>query len=339
MLPLMRQHRIRYVQLARAGQSDDVGYDVLDDSRNPQRMYMAGRWRLSDELRAAGTVPTFVTGKRWCTWRAKGQQLDRWRKDHIPGARYRHVLGFSAEETWRMARDASYEDTSQTGSVREPWYPLADWAWTREVSAGYLHEIYDEPWQRSCCVYCPFQNSKGGRAEMVARWRAEPQAAARALLLEHQALALNPNMTLFSVGAAVDVAAAHGLDAVLAAFGDLQQEVNWALYDVRRIHHARRGDPTRRGAVWRSVTTLATGTRAQMNAELSRLASASRTEVAVDRFDITRATVIEPTGARYPEPEQRFVVAPDTVVDKQRPKFSERWHQLTGQNPVRGAAA
>ncbi|MBC3842076.1 hypothetical protein GXW82_23405 [Streptacidiphilus sp. 4-A2] len=41
LLPLMREHRVRYVQLARASQAG--GYVVLDDSRSPKRMIMRGR--------------------------------------------------------------------------------------------------------------------------------------------------------------------------------------------------------------------------------------------------------------------------------------------------------
>lgn len=327
-LPLMRENGIRYVQLARAGQADEDGYDILDDSRSPERMYMVGRWRLSDEMRSAGTVPTFAGGKRWCSWRAKGSVLDRWRADHLPGVRYRHVIGFSAEETWRMERDSSYEDTLQTGSVREPWYPLAEWSWTREVTAGYLHEIFGEPWSRSCCVYCPFQANKAGIKEMVARWRAEPLAAAQALLLEHRALALNPNMTLFKASAAVDVAESYGLEHVLAGFRDLQQNTGWALHDVRRIHHARRDDPTRRGPVWRSVTTVATGTRRKMRTELDRLAAATGAQATLDRYGIARATLIEPATDRYPAPERRLVLAPRGATEKSRPSFANAWNKL-----------
>ncbi|WUI03954.1 hypothetical protein OHR68_19865 [Spirillospora sp. NBC_00431] len=143
--------------------------------------------------------------------------------------------------------------------------------------------MFGEPWSRSCCVYCPFQASKAGIKEMVARWRAEPLAAAQALLLEHRALALNPNMTLFKASAAVDVAETYGLVRVLAGFRELLENAGWALHDVRRIHHARRHDPTRRGPVWRSVATVATGTQRRMRTELDRLAAAAGAHTSIDR--------------------------------------------------------
>ncbi|MFC4048278.1 hypothetical protein ACFOY4_01170 [Actinomadura syzygii] len=102
---------------------------------------------------------------------------------------------------------------------------------------------------------------------------------------------------------------------------------------MRRIHHPRRDDPTRRDMVWRSVTCLATGTRAQMLGKLGRLASGHGAELGNDRFDIARAALLEPAGDRYQLPERRLVVAPDGVVDKQRPAFTERWHRLVGHDP------
>lgn len=329
-LPLMREHNIRYVQLARAGQADEDGYHVLDDSRSPQRMHMAGRWRLSDELRAGGTVPTFASKyKRLCTWRAKGSVLDRWRADHLRGRRFRVVIGYSAEETWRMARDSSH------GDLRNAWFPLADWAATREVNDGYLHEVFGEPFARSCCVYCPYQKNRAGLPGLVARWRAEPVAAAQALMIEHRALALNPNMTLFSRKAAVDLAAEYDMQEVLALYRELHAGTPWTLHEVRRIHHAVKNDPARRGTVWRSVTALATGTRRQMVAELHRRAAAEHAQVSVDPYDIARALVLDPARTHgkqaFPAIERMFAIAPYGADDKERPQFAAAWERLSTQ--------
>ncbi|MCX5078746.1 hypothetical protein OHA84_38040 (plasmid) [Streptomyces sp. NBC_00513] len=66
-LPLLRAWRIRLVQVCRGGPRDADGVLVLDDSRAPRRIHAAGPWRLSDELRTAGTVPMLASGHRlWC---------------------------------------------------------------------------------------------------------------------------------------------------------------------------------------------------------------------------------------------------------------------------------
>ena len=43
-LPLMRRHRIRYVQVARSGPFESDGITVLDDSRQPQRVFLQGAY-------------------------------------------------------------------------------------------------------------------------------------------------------------------------------------------------------------------------------------------------------------------------------------------------------
>lgn len=65
-LPRLTAFGVRWVQVARAGASQSDGISVLDDSRAPVRVHLAGAWKLSDELRAAGTVPQ-VAGSRRCS--------------------------------------------------------------------------------------------------------------------------------------------------------------------------------------------------------------------------------------------------------------------------------
>ena len=65
-LPRMRAHRIRYVQVARAGHLEVDGIVVLDDTREPRKVHLDGAYKLSQELRAAGTVPQFA-GEHRCS--------------------------------------------------------------------------------------------------------------------------------------------------------------------------------------------------------------------------------------------------------------------------------
>lgn len=46
-LPLLREHRVRLVQVARAGRSLEIA--VMDDSRQPERIVERGPWALWDE--------------------------------------------------------------------------------------------------------------------------------------------------------------------------------------------------------------------------------------------------------------------------------------------------
>jgi len=53
-LPLMRQHGIRYVQVARHGPKEADGITILSDTRLPDFLYIKGDFKLSDELSASG---------------------------------------------------------------------------------------------------------------------------------------------------------------------------------------------------------------------------------------------------------------------------------------------
>lgn len=68
-LPLLREHRVRLVQVARASRSLETA--VMDDSRQPQRIIERGPWALWDEYETGGTVPQ-QGGIRLCSLHAKG---------------------------------------------------------------------------------------------------------------------------------------------------------------------------------------------------------------------------------------------------------------------------
>ncbi|MFL6119667.1 hypothetical protein [Actinophytocola sp.] len=101
MLPMLREHGIRYLQVARGGQAAEHGYDVLADSLAPTEVVRRGAWHLGQEMDEALTVPRIVTGRRECSARAKGEVLDAAIADEIaagniaPG--FRHVIAYAAE--------------------------------------------------------------------------------------------------------------------------------------------------------------------------------------------------------------------------------------------------
>lgn len=134
-LPLLREHSIRYAQVARAGASQADGVAVLDDSRRPERVHLAGAYRLADEMRVAGTVPQ-TGGARLCSVKAKGWPLDRFIAAATGGEPYVQVIGFEAGEGRRAARDAACGT-----SARRPVYALIEGAGTGGLRA--LHHRAD----------------------------------------------------------------------------------------------------------------------------------------------------------------------------------------------------
>ncbi|WP_409490697.1 hypothetical protein [Amycolatopsis sp. cmx-11-12] len=57
MLPLLRKHNVRLVEVARNGPTKKDGITVLQDTRQPRRLHLDGVFKLSDENRATGTMP------------------------------------------------------------------------------------------------------------------------------------------------------------------------------------------------------------------------------------------------------------------------------------------
>ncbi|MFI7405945.1 hypothetical protein ACIBW9_36685 [Streptomyces sp. NPDC049541] len=77
MLPLLRSHGVRFVQLARAGHLKADGITVLDDSRHPEQLFARGLWTLWDELESVGTVPQQAGVRKCSLLCTKSRQANR----------------------------------------------------------------------------------------------------------------------------------------------------------------------------------------------------------------------------------------------------------------------
>ncbi len=321
LLPLMRKAGMRYVQIARGGQSQEDGVDILDDSRSTQRMFMRGAWALEDELVGAGTVPQTAAASRRCSARAKGWPLDVWAEWEYADTERIHVIGFAAEEDKRVAKDQSY-----SAVTRRSVYPLRQWGWDRAYCLDYLWERFGIEWPRSCCTYCPFAGgSQVKNARIARRWFREPDGGALALWLETMALALNPRMALFKTTTARAIAEQHGLTEVLARAEARLDGAEWAIYDIRRVHRPHgakkdvEGDPARKGKSWRSVRAVRRGSRGAMTAALAGV------KAGVYEHGITPRLHLVAAQDRYPTCERFLVAAPVGVDDKEQDGFAALW--------------
>lgn len=350
-LPLYRQHGIRYVQLARGGPSVEDGIIVLEDSRNPSRLHIEGVHKLSQELLSAGTVPQVASGKRLCSVKFKGWPLDTWLERefgarelvalpsppmlepgtviyprtkrersrleagaHVPAQHFRHVMGFNSAEEFRIARDRSYSTED-----RHSEYPLMTWGWDRATCERYIFEKLGVHWPKSCCKWCPFTQGKDGALD---RMLAEGNAL-EALLLEHVSLALNPRMTLYSSSSLRSKLEAKAPQ-VVGDFEEALHAMPWAVYRVRRVLYAvGRGD--------REVVTVATGRRAAMLRELVRLAPDAKSSA-----NSLRGWIRTRVPATFPTIEEMLVAAPHVPQDKARESFSTSWERVLA-NPGKPA--
>lgn len=318
-LPRLAEHSVRFVQTARTQRlttASGEGVTILDDSTSPQRLFFRSGYRLSDEMLSQGTIPQ-RGGYRSCSIHAKGNCLDPVIAQLTQGRPYRHAIGFEANERGRALKDSLHNTGLRTG-----WYPLQDWGFTRQDCQDYVTALVGEPWQKSCCGYCPFSMTNiAGRQSVIERYRHEPEIGAQALLMESVATALNPRQTLIDGSSVNEMVRSAQLDGVVAAFGQMLSTMTFAVYEVRRV--TTRPRPGRKGMTARSVRTLSVGTRIEMDAELR-----SRPGQRICGADGIVRHVLA-AGERC---EHLLVVAPAVVQDKQRPQFESMWQEANAES-------
>lgn len=336
-LPLMRDHGIRYVQVARHGHLESDGITVLDDSREPQAVFLKGDYKLSDELRKNGTVPQFG-GVHRCALKFKAWVIEQWLERYLRGPA-RHAFGYNAEEGNRIAR--SEEATSEriafgfnadeteriersreyNTASRQAFYPLMDWGWNRLACTEFLASVFGIIWKRSACVYCPF-NALG--PEGLERHRLHPMQVGDAMALEHVSLALNPRGMLYKKHSLIEIACAEGNEAAITQYHHRIHSGPWALYRVRRIYSAR-------GRADRAVEKIgAFADRKSAEQELHALAQEFC-------FTVERLRGIHyvwrerRSETMFPTREDFMTVAPAAVDDKARyglAWFERKWTSL-----------
>lgn len=333
-LPLMQRHRIRYVQVARSGHLESDGITILDDSRQPQTVFLRGAYKLSDELRRNGTVPQFGGAHR-CALKFKAWVIEQWLEDHLR-APARHAFGYNADESGRIAKSefATSEriafgfnaDESEriersreyNTATRQAFYPLRDWGWNRQACTDFLFSVFGIVWKRSACVYCPF-NVLG--PEGLQRHRLHPEQVGDAMAMEHVSLALNPRGTLYKKNSLIEIATATGNEEAFTRYHHRIDSGRWAIYRVRRIYSAK-------GRADRAVENFASFAH-QESAEQSLQILAAELGLPVERLrgipyvwrERRRETV-------FPTREDFLTVAPAAVDDKARyglPWFEQKW--------------
>jgi hypothetical protein len=337
LLPLLRRHGVRYVQVARAQRHVTKAGDgivVLSDTTHPTRVYLDGVYKLSDEMLEAGTLAQRA-GSRLCSVHAKGDVLDPVIARLTEGRPYRQIIGYGANEPKRAANDRDHNTQLRIGV-----YPLLDWGWTRAMCIEFIASVTGGViWEKSACAACPFAlSNKAGLARVLARYASEPAAGIATLFQEHVALSLNPAQTLLPGRSARAVVTDEGLSHVLAGLDAKLASTEHAIYEVRRILRPRRHDRTKMANAARSVAAIATGTREQLRAQLAELAEQLGRDLATDEHGIDRV-YLRTRASLFPTVEHFYVVCPAVVKDKHAPRFDEHWDALVPDDATPLAAA
>jgi hypothetical protein len=437
--PLLRQHRIRFVEVARAGEHESDGIIVFQDSTEPRIFHRAGAYKLSDHLKLAGTVPQYG-GEHRCAMHYKSFVIEHWLKYYFGRNDVCHVFGYNRDETQRAARSATgiaarneqvlvafgynkdegaradrnqaaYQATNareqtQTRTVRVAFgynaaeagradnsdaayakrngrsqevrvafgfnvdegnraarateldrqerrvafgynaaelnraartathdtiarigfYPLIDWGWSRTACENYIIEKLGIPFQKSACVFCPFnREASKSTPKGIARLQAHPEQTADALLVEYTSLCLNPRGALFNTKTLHTIVVNSEQNAARAAFEHKLGQMEYGLYEVKRLYSGP-------GTAARSVIQIAKGQRAEMIAQFESFVSSLKLKPQSER-GITYGYFAE-RGPDYPAIEGFLVVAPATVGTKVRgqfPVFEERFLQAARQ--------
>jgi hypothetical protein len=321
-LPRLRAAGVRFVQVARGNRQGMLA--VLDDSRAPQAVLLEGWYKLSQEWEESGTIQA-TAGQRLCSIHAKGEILDKWLLQEFGNQPFRHVIGFECNETGRRDKDAAQTRATQPDKAnrmpnRVPCYPLIDWAWDRQRCINYIASVTSAAWEKSCCGYCPFAGqNKAGRADFVRRFRREPDRAAQAIWLEHNALAFHDGMKLYKTTTVRQVCKDEGLTDGLKLFDEKLAAVSeWSVYRVGRVYNGAAVPP-------RSIVKEGTGSRAAMLSLLSTFG-----QVEVDEHDHHRVHLSHRPAPKRQGVEEYLVVAPAHVHEKTNKAFVNARARLAG---------
>ncbi|MEV6533745.1 hypothetical protein AB0M86_29805 [Streptomyces sp. NPDC051639] len=319
MLPLLREHGVRFVQLARNGHLAADGITVLDDSHRPERLHARGAWTLWEEMESVGTVPQ-VAGTRKCSLRAKADVGDRWIGAVMGGRPFRQIIGFNADEALRSLKD----EANSMVPGRTGVFPLIDWGWGRQACEAYLLERFGVHWPKSYCTFCCFSASMGSLPAHLERMRDHPEIAGEVLRLEYTAMSLNPNAKLYGKKSLLELfdPTQERDRACLDAF-ERELEMPWALYRVRRLFLLSADGKNR--PVMRSTERIDLGRPQQLAQKLARVSQRHSLDVERDH-QYGRARVwLRPRGAARPMAEELFTTAPARVIDKQDKNFEKEW--------------
>jgi hypothetical protein len=352
LLPLLRQHQVRFVQVGRKGHLEEEGIVVLSDSRSTDELFIEGAYTLTQELQSVGTVPQYGSEHR-CSLKFKAFVIETWMQQYLSGL-VRHTFGYNADELARVAKcntamaarvsfgfncDELYRvDRTQLydSGIRLSHFPLVLWGWNRQRCHDYIFEKLGVAWRKSACSYCPFARIT---PDHIARQKQFPSSTAMAMFTERVSLAMNQRGQLYKGQPLYQIVVNSGNTAAINAFAEQMNQVPWAVYRVRRIYKAARikdggaassHDPKKKGTVDRCVERLQTfPTSAEAVARLHELAGTLSTD-AYQAHELWYAHVRRREDT-YPTQEEFFVAAPAVVETKARngvERFEDKWSNM-----------
>jgi hypothetical protein len=287
-----------------------------------------------------------------CSLKAKVFTLESWIRDYYPHSSALHAFGYNVEETKRVTKCLAADEKRMAfgfnideqkrvvrareydSPTRTSIFPLVEWKWTRDDCINYLRQQFGITWQRSSCVFCPFMKIT---SEAIERHKAHPEQVADALMLEHVSLSFNPRGTLYRDKSLIQITMTSGNQPALNNFAQKLDASPWALYRVRRVYKAKRGDDgslqeDKKGQAIRAVEKLQSFSGpAAARTGLTRLAE--KLGLPEESRGLISYVYVQRRAEIYPAREDFYVAAPSVVETKARyglPWFEEQWSAAQG---------
>ena len=315
--PLLRQERIRTIQIARKSSSLKDGYVVLEDTDSPEICHTEPTneklfYSLRDEMLWCATVPQYTKGKRYCSDKYKRRILDAYHDQNCPYCM--KLIGFDRGEGNRIEK--AKKDQQE---LHPTAYPLYDEDVSREFLVEALTLETGRRFIRSACSICPFSFIAGTAQEIRAKFDYNPYEGARAAYLEYVSICFNPKQSLSTSGKSMIQRNLLNRDALELFRLELEEAV-WKIYKVRRIRGL--------NIPYRHIQAIAIGTREQMNQRFQELVATTEGELRYCEHGIGRYFL----PVRGENCEEFIVVTPGNPSnDYKRAGFDTVWARKNGR--------
>lgn len=315
--PLLREAKIRTIQIARKSSSLRDGYVILEDTDSPVICHTRPTtekpyYTLEDEMLWCATVPQYTRGKRYCSDKFKRKILDAYHDQNCPYCM--KLIGFDSNERSRIEKA---ENDQQ--ELHPTVYPLYEEGVSREFLVEGLTRETGRRFIRSACTICSFSFIAGSAKEIREKFDYNPYEGARAAYVEYVSICFNPRQSLSTTGKTM-VERNLLNSAALELFKLELEEAVWKIYKVRRIRGL--------NIPYRHIQALAIGTKQEMERKFQELIRVTQGELRYCDHGIGRYYL----PVRDEKCEEFIVVTPGSPSnDYKRPGFDTVWARKNGQ--------
>lgn len=315
--PRLKAAGVLTAQVARASAGEchlEDGITVLDYTTEPDVCFIEGDYNIVDHHTQYGGVPQYANG-HVCAIKFKGEVLRAFKQQLFGDHLVVSLIQYNADEQKRLDKAREHGGDHPNMVTR---FPLVERGLGRADTERIASTVAGAPYEHSACLICPFGVSAGSRAETLQRHRDDPEASAKALLMEYMSLAMNPRQSLFKRHTLRSLLEQDKNMIALTLFEATLRAQAWAVYEVRRLKYGKNQH-------WRSIVVVSTGSREDCEQAVQTLNKSPTYDHHTCHFIESR------WDGALPWREHFLVAAPHLVAAKERPSFAQKWFETTQQ--------